>query len=205
MLAFSELAQRRFVDAIVEAMVGASLSYEQRRRLSIPEALDNLLPVLDPAAPALVRWKVRAEKTLAFLRQLQGVLPEGAYARAARTVGPSFMIDKYKVWLIEASTPEEATDRLVRNWTEQFQLPTYALAPLGEIAARHVRKNREAEDRFRAGGTPTGLEELELSVKLFELQAQAEKSISEIPSLNGETRARAAEGSHSLFRIRIGE
>jgi hypothetical protein len=200
------LASRRFVDAIVEAMCGASLSYEQRRRLSIPEALDNLLPVLDPAAPALQRWKTRAERTIAFLRQLKEVLPEGAYARVIRTVGPSFMIDNYRVWLIEASSVEEAADRLVRNWAEQFQLPSYAYAPLGEIAAGHVKRHREAQDRLhRADGPPTGLDELEVSVRLFELQAQAEKAISEIPALNGESRARAAEGSPSLFRIRIAE
>ena len=201
----NKLASARFVEAVAEAMSGAPLTEEQRKKLKFSEAIENLLPAFDPAAPTLAQWKVRAEKTLAFIRQLKDVLPEEQYRRVAHNVGPSFFVESYRVWLVEAANAEEAADRIGRIWGEQFQLPSYAQAPLAAIALQHVKANIEARNKFRRlpGESLTGVEELELSARLFDLQAQAERRLSEIPALNGETRARVAAGSKTLLRIRI--
>jgi hypothetical protein len=201
----NKLASVRYVEAVAEAMSGAPLTGEQLKKLNVPETIENLLPTLDPAAPALARWKVRAEKTLAFVRQLKDALPEEQYRWVAHNVGPSFFVEGYRVWLVEAANVDEAADRVGRIWGEQFQLPTYAQAPLDLIATQHVLANIEARNKFRRppGVALTGVEELELSARLFDLQAQAERRVSEIPALNGETRSRVAAGSKTLLRIRI--
>ena len=201
----NKLASGLFVEAIAEAMSGAPLSEEQRRKLLAPETLDNLLPSLDPAAPTLERWKIRADKTVAFVHQLKDALAGEEYLRVTTRVGPSFLIDAYQMWLVEAASATEAADRIARIWTEQFKLPTYAQAALAPLAAQLVRNHHSAQEKFRRefGDALTGVQELELAARLFELQAQAEKSVSEIPTMNQETRARAAAGSNKFYRIKI--
>ncbi len=201
----NKLASGTFIEAMAEALSGTSLDEEQLKRLQVPESIENLLPIFDLATPALESWKVRAEKTLAFVRQLKDVLPEDQYRRVTRNVGPSFLVERYRVWLVEAASAEEAADRMARIWGEEFQLPTYALARLAEIAVQHVRAHRETVAKHRSGQGLTGVEELELAARLFELQAKAERNVSEIPSLTGQARARAANGSKVLFRIKIAD
>ena len=201
----NRLASKPFVEALVEALSGAELTDEQRTRLLVPETVENLLPVLDSAAPRLARWKMRAEKTLAFLRQLKDALPEEPYHRVTLNVGPGFLLEVYRVWLVEASSAEEAADRIATIWTDQFKFPSFAKDKVSALAAQHVRSHHEAQEKSRreVGENPTGVEELELAARLFDLQLRAEKALSEIPSLNSETRNRTAAGTDSLIRIRI--
>jgi hypothetical protein len=201
----NKMASGLFIEAIAEAMAGAALTEEQRKRLLTPETLDTLLPALDPAAPTMERWKTRTEKTLSFVKLLKDALPAEEYARVTRLVGPSFMIDGYRVWLVEAVNVEEAADRIARIWTEQFKLRSYDQTTLPALAAQYVRSHQGALEKSRRefGDQLSGVQELELAAKLFELQAKAEKAVSEIPSLNGETRTRAAAGSDKLYRIKI--
>lgn len=203
----NKLAWGRFVEAVAEAMSGTPLTDDQLKRLQIPESKENLLPVFPESAPLLDRWKLRAERTLHFVKQLKEVLAEAEYLRVTRNVGPSFLIDDYRMWLIEESKVEDAADRLTRIWGENFQLPQWGLQPLAAIATRHIRNHLDAVAKFRQqrGETLTGIDELELSVKLLQLQVQAERTVSEIPSLNGEARARAAAGSDILFRIKLAQ
>jgi len=203
----NKLASGRFVEAMVEALSGAPLSEEQLKRLLASDAIDNLLPVMDESAPRLEKWKVRTEKTLAFVGQLKEILSEDAYRRVTRNIGPSFFVEGFRVWLIEAANVQGAADRIARIWAEQFQLPTYEQESVAKIAAQHVRAHHEAVEKSRrpADDVPTGLEVIERSAKLLALQAQAERSISDIPSMSGQARARAAAGSDILFMIRIAE
>ena len=201
----NKVAAGLFVEAIAEAMSGAPLTEDQRKKLLAPETLDNLLPALDPAAPALVRWKTRADKTVAFVRQLKDALDDEEYLRVTTRVGPSFLIDAYRMWLVEAANAAEAADRIARIWTEQFKVPTYAQAALAPLAAQLVKNHHAAHEKFRReyGDALSGVQELELAARLFELQAQAEKGVSEIPAMNRETRARAAAGSDKFYRLKI--
>jgi hypothetical protein len=201
----NKLAAPRFVKTIVEAMSGDLLSEEEFRKLNLSEALDNLLPSVDPEASLQERWKARAEKTLAFVHQLKVVLPEDAYRQVVRNAGPSFFNEDFRVWLIEAPTVKDAADRIALIWQEEFRLPTYARDPLVVIAERHIRGCQDARESHRRekGETAGGLDDLELFIRLGGLQAKAERSVSEIPSLNGDSRARAAVGLNLFFHIRV--
>jgi hypothetical protein len=203
----NKLASVRFIEAVVEAMSGSPLSEEQLNRLQASAAIDDLLPTLDPSASTLERWKTRTGKTLAFVRHLKEILTEDQYRRASRSVGPSFLVEGYRVWLVEAANVQGAADRIVRIWAEQFQLPTYAQESVAKIAAGHVRAHVEAVEKFRrrTEAVQPGVDEIELTSRLLGLQAEAERTVSDIPSLNGQARARTAAGSDILFMIRIGE
>jgi len=205
----NRLASVPFVEAVIAALAEEPLTENQRRGLPVAELVDNLLPLIDPAAPALAKWKVRAERTLKFVRQMKGILTEEQFGHLTQGVGPSWFMKEqdYKVWMVEGASVEEASDRVVRIWKEQFRLPPPVEAALGTIAAQHVRNHLEEFKKFKRTrpGTLTGIEELELSIVLLDLQAGAEKRVAQIPTLNEETRKRALAGSDSLIRIRIGE
>lgn len=202
----NRVAWRSFLPAMVEAMSGDPLSPEQLKRLQVPATMDNLLPVIPESAPVLEKWKLRVEGTIRFVRQLKEVLSDAEYRRVTRNVGASFMTDKFFVWVVEGADAENASDRMARIWEESFQIPWHAAVPLKVIAARHVKSHREAVSKARASTDPrSGVEELELVARLLDLQLQAERAVSEIASLNAETRARAAAGADVLFRIKIHE
>ncbi|HKS16217.1 MAG TPA: FecR family protein [Planctomycetota bacterium] len=203
----NKLASVRFLEAVVEAVSGAPLSEEHLNRLQASAAIDNLLPAIDASASTLERWKTRTQKTAAFVRQLKEILTPDQYRRVTRSVGPSFFVDGYKVWLVEGSKVEGAADRIARIWAEQFQLPTYAQEAVAKIATQHVKAHVEAVDKFRrrTEAVQPGLDEIELTSRLLGLQAEAERNVSDIPSLNGQARTRTAAGSDILFMIRIGE
>jgi hypothetical protein len=205
----NRLASFPFAEAIVGELAGGPLTEDQRRGLPVAELVDNLLPLIDPKAPALAQWKARAERTLRFVRQMKEILTGEQFLHLTQCVGPSwFMKEKdYQVWGVEGASVEEAADRVVRIWKEQFRLPPSVEAPLGTIAAQHVRNHLEELKKFRVAHPEalTGIEELELSILLLDLQAAAEKRVSQIPSLNDETRKRAIAGSNSLIRIKVVE
>ena len=203
----NRLASVPFVEAVIVALAEEPLTEAQRRGLPVAELVDSLLPLIDPSAPALAKWKVRAERTLKFVRQMKEILTEDQFGHLAQGVGPSWFMKEqdYKVWMVEGASVEEAADRVVRIWKEQFRLPPPVEAALGTIATQHVRNHLEELKKFQGThpGAVTGIGELELSILLLELQAAAEKRVSLIPSLNEETRKRAIAGSNSLIRIKV--
>jgi len=205
----NRLAATPFVEAVISALADGPLTEVQRRGLPVAELVDNLLPLIDPAAPALAKWKIRAERTLRFVRQMKGNLTEEQFGRLSQAVGPSWFMKEpdYKVWKVEGATVEEAADRVVRIWKEQFRLPPPVEAPLATIAAEHVRNHLAELKKFKPAqpGALAGLEELELSIHLLDLQAAAEKRIALIPSLADEPRKLVAAGSNSLIRIKVEE
>jgi len=203
----NNLASVRFVEAMAEALAGSPLTEEQRLLLKSSEIVEDLIPILDPAAPPLAKWKAQGERILHTAEYLKEALTEDQYRHLALCVGPAFFVEDYRTWVIDAPSGEDAAEKVARIWMDNFKLPPFVQAPLAWIADDFVRGHLESSRDFRRrhGAALTPLQELELSNRHLENQIRAEGRVSQVPSLGEVTKKRALAGSKALFKVRIAE
>ncbi len=196
---------RHFSDAYAVALAGAELEPDQLERLHATMLFDPDREPTGRGGGALGEWAAQMEWNQLWVLQTRGILSAEQQANLERTLSPTFMVNGYTQQGIQAPSAEAAGRSVADYWMQQWKLPEgsgTALEPLArQYAADHAALVRQYAAEY--GSTLTRDREIELQLKLIELQIAAERRVAESLPLDAESLKRVQSGSGRALRISL--
>lgn len=197
---------RQFTEGYVEALAGEALTPEQIQKIhafAAAEPHDENESGGGESFNWLNSWKSQMEWNHRIASQMQGVLTPEQYGTLAGTLHSSFMVNGYKEQAVAASSPEAAAASVGKYWSDRLGIPDSARSAVDTVASEYTRdcQRLTLEYAQKYGATLPRDRQIELDVKLLDLQIASEKRLAEVATLSEEQKQKALKGSGAALRI----
>lgn len=197
---------RHFTEGYVESLAGAPLTPEQIAKVhafAAAEPREDEEGATQETFNWLNNWKSQMEWNHRIASQMQGVLTAEQYGSLTGTLHSSFMVNGYKEQSVAAASPELAAVSVGNYWSERLGLPESARSAVDTVASEFTRDSQRLvlEYTQKYGMSMPRDRQIEMDLKLLDLQIAAEKRLAEVATLSEEQKLKALKGSGSMLKI----